>query len=69
MMEYCKYAIIKESVKFLNNCHKSVIDGEISVEYYKQLVGNKFSFLNEILKEEEGNDYVPRTLKTSNERF
>lgn len=69
MMEYCKHAIIKESIKFLNNCHKSVIEGEISVEYYKQLVGNKFNFLNDILKEEENNEYVVRTLNTPNGRF
>jgi hypothetical protein len=69
MMRYAKYRIIKESVKFIDSCQKSALEGKISVECYRQLIGSKLIFLNEILKEEEGNLFVNSTLKSSVGRF
>jgi hypothetical protein len=69
MMGYAKYRIIKESVKFIDSCQKSALEGKISAECYRQLIGSKLIFLNEILKQEEGNLFVNSTLKSSVGRF
>lgn len=49
-MEYIKYKLLKESVRFIETCQTCALNGVINRETYSSLVNIKLEFLRNMLK-------------------
>ncbi len=63
-MEYLRYRLIKETVKFLEICQRYLLNGEISLEAYHTLTDSKLRFISSFLNTEKQNIYIDEALGT-----
>ncbi|MDQ2086040.1 hypothetical protein RBH29_06250 [Herbivorax sp. ANBcel31] len=57
-MDYMKYKLTKESIRFIELCQKHVLKEEITIESYNMMTDVKIDFLKNIMEVERTNNFM-----------
>ncbi|HHX17440.1 MAG TPA: hypothetical protein GX727_01105 [Clostridium sp.] len=57
-MDYMKYKLIKESIRFIELCQMHVLEDGMEIKLYNMMANIKINFLKDMMKSEETNFFL-----------